>query len=90
MKTIREVMDMPVTNLELSVRCCNCLKNMKINKLCELTALSEEDFSHVRNMGNKSFALLKDLLDGMGLCFSMTDRDWLQWGLMNKKWILSH
>lgn len=28
MKTIREVMDMPVTNLELSVRCCNCLKNV--------------------------------------------------------------
>lgn len=90
MKTIREVMDMPITNLEMSVRCCNCLKNMRIKKLCELTALSEEDFSNVRNMGNKSRQLLKDLLDSMGLCFSMTDRDWLQWGLMNKKWILSH
>ncbi len=90
MKTIREVMDMPITNLEMSVRCCNCLKNMRIKKLCELTALSEEDFANVRNMGNKSLTLLKGLLESMGLCFSMTDRDWLQWGLMNKEWILSH
>lgn len=90
MKTIREVMDMPVTNLELSVRCCNCLKNMNINTLGELTALKEEDFSHVRNMGQTSIGLLRNLLSSLGLCFSMTDRDWLQWGLMNKEWILTH
>ena len=90
MKTIREVMNMPVTNLELSVRCYNCLLNMNIKTLSELTSLKEEDFSHVRNMGQKSMELIKNLLSSYGLCFSMTDRDWLQWGLMNKQWILSH
>lgn len=48
MKTIKEVMDMPVENLELSVRCINCLRNLKIKTLSELTAKSEEDFMHIR------------------------------------------
>ncbi len=90
MKTIREVMDMPVENFELSVRCSNCLKNMNIRTLAELTAKNEEDFSHIRNMGKTSIGLVKELVESLGLCFGMTDRDWLQWGLMNKEWILSH
>ena len=90
MKTIRDVMNMPVTNFELSVRCSNCLKNMNITTLAELTAKKEEDFSHIRNMGKTSIGLVKGLVESLGLCFGMTDRDWLQWGLMNKEWILSH
>ncbi|MBO4318884.1 MAG: hypothetical protein J5857_00235 [Treponema sp.] len=90
MKTIREVMDMPVENLELSVRCVNCLKNMNIKTLSQLTAKKEEDFGYIRNMGKKSMDLLKNLVSSLGMCFGMTERDWLQWGLMNKGWILSH
>ena len=47
MKTIREVMDMPIENLEISVRCMNCLKNMNIKTLSQLTAKKEEDFYKV-------------------------------------------
>lgn len=90
MKTIREVMDMPISNLELSVRCANCLMRMNINTLAELTAKNEEDFFNVRNMGKTSISLLKNVVESLGLCFGMTNRDWLQWGLMNKEWILSH
>lgn len=90
MKTIREVMDMPIENLEISVRCINCLKNMNIKTLSQLTAKKEEDFYNIRNMGKTSIGLLKDLLSSLGMCFCMTDRDWLQWGLMNKEWILTH
>ena len=83
-------MNMPVENLELSVRVNNCLRNMNIKTLAELTALKEEDFSHVRNFGSTSFKLLKSVVESLGMCFGMTDRDWVQWGLMNKEWILSH
>ena len=90
MKTIKEVMDMPVENLELSVRCINCLRNLKIKTLSELTAKSEEDFMHIRNMGKKSVEDLKMTVSSLGMCFGMTNTDWLQWGLMNKEWILRH
>ncbi len=33
MKTIKDVMDMSVENLELSVRCINCLRNLNIKTL---------------------------------------------------------
>ncbi len=45
---------------------------------------------HIRNMGKKSVEDLKMAVSALGMCFGMTDRDWLQWGLMNKEWILSH
>lgn len=90
MKTIREVMDMPIENLEMSVRCVNCLKRMNIKTLSQLTAKKEEDFFYIRNMGKTSIGLLKDLVSSLGMCFGMTDRDWIQWGLMNKEWILNH
>ena len=54
MRTIREVMDMDVKNLELSVRCNNCMTRMEIKKLCELTALSKDEISNMRNIGKKS------------------------------------
>ena len=90
MKTIKYVMDLPIENFELSVRCMNCLKNVNIKTLSDLTAKNEEDFSKIRNMGKTSIGLIKDLVNSLGMCFSMTNLDWLQWGLMNKEWILSH
>ena len=102
MKTIREVMDMPIENLELSVRCINCFNNKVVliadeahhinadTRRLKGAAKKEEDFYNIRNMGKTSVGLLKDLLSSLGMCFCMTDRDWLQWGLMNKEWILTH
>lgn len=92
MKTIRDVMNLPIEDdiLGLSVRCLNCLWNSGVKTLSELTAKSEDEFLTIRNMGHTTLDALKKSVFSLGLCFSMTDRDWLQWGLMNKRWIMEH
>ena len=53
MRTIKEVMDLSVSNLDLSVRCTNCMRNMNISNLSELTAKSKEEIAGSRNVGKK-------------------------------------
>ena len=90
MRTIREVMDMDVCNLELSVRCLNCMRNMNIKKLCEVTALSKDDFLKIRNFGHKSINELDGKLKEIGLWWQRNDRDWLNWGMHHIEWIKTH
>ena len=90
MRTIREVMDMDVKNLELSVRCNNCMNRMEIKKLCELTAMSKDEISKMRNIGKKSIDELDAHLAEIGLWWQMTDRDWLKWGMEHIEWIKTH
>ena len=49
----------PIDDLELSVRACNCLKRAGINSVEELKTLSDEDLTHVRNLGRKSIEEIK-------------------------------
>jgi DNA-directed RNA polymerase subunit alpha len=81
MRTIREVMEMPVTALDFSVRSTNCMKNMNVRMLCELTRCSQDEIAKRRNVGRKSIAEITEKLHDMGLSFSMTDRMWMDWGL---------
>ena len=90
MRTIREVMDMDVKNLELSVRCNNCMSRMNVQKLSELTALSKDEISKMRNIGKKSIEVIDGRLAEIGLWWQMTDRDWLNWGLLHIEWIKTH
>ena len=90
MRTIREVMNMDVKNLEFSVRCSNCMARMNIQKLSDLTALSKEDISKMRNIGKKSIEELDDKLAEIGLWWQMSDQDWLNWGMCHIEWIKTH
>ncbi len=90
MRTIRQVMDWDVKNLELSVRCNNCMGRMNIKTLCELTALSKENISKMRNIGKKSIEEIEAKLAEIGLWWEMTDRDWATWGLSHIEWIKAH
>ena len=54
MRTIRDVMNMDVRDLEFSVRCSNCMARMNIKKLSELTTMAKDDISKMRNIGKKS------------------------------------
>ena len=90
MRTIRDVMDMDVKNLELSVRCNNCMSRMEIKKLSELTAMSKDEISKMRNIGKKSIEELDARLAEIGLWWQMTDRDWLKWGMAHIEWIKTH
>ena len=90
MKTIQEVMNIKINNMELSVRSKNGLKNAGINTLSEITKNKKEETMLSRNMGKKSLEEISMKIESIGLTYSMTDYDWLIWGLNNKTWILTH
>jgi DNA-directed RNA polymerase subunit alpha len=56
---IRQILNTPVEELELSVRSSNCLKNANIKTLGELTRKTEDDITKTRNFGKKSLQEIK-------------------------------
>lgn len=64
---ISESLNLPVEDLELSVRSYNCLKREGIHTVGELVARSEEDLLDIRNFGSKSIDEVKETLAGLGL-----------------------
>ncbi len=61
------LMDMPIDELDLSVRSFNCLKRAGINTVRELTNKTDEDMMKVRNLGKKSLEEVKEKLGHLGL-----------------------
>jgi DNA-directed RNA polymerase subunit alpha len=62
-----QVRDMPIEELELSVRSYNCLKRAGINTVSELIQKTDEDMMKVRNLGKKSLEEVKQKLAALGL-----------------------
>jgi len=62
---------MPVSELELSVRSANCLKEAKIKTIGELVQKNEGEMLKYRNFGKKSLAEIREILTGMGLGLGM-------------------
>jgi DNA-directed RNA polymerase subunit alpha len=61
------LLEMPIEELDLSVRSFNCLKRAGINTVGELTAKTDEDMMKVRNLGKKSLEEVKEKLLSLGL-----------------------
>ena len=70
---IRQLLNTPVEELELSVRSSNCLKNANIHTIGELTKKTEDDITKTRNFGKKSLEEIKAKLEERGLTLGMTD-----------------
>lgn len=70
---IKEILNTPVEELELSVRSSNCLKNANIRTIGELTKKTEDDIAKTRNFGKKSLTEIKEKLQEWGLTLGMTD-----------------
>ncbi len=70
---VKEILNTPVEELELSVRSSNCLKNANIRTIGELTKKTEEDIAKTRNFGKKSLDEIKSKLQEWGLTLGMTD-----------------
>jgi DNA-directed RNA polymerase subunit alpha len=68
-----KVLDMPIEELDLSVRSYNCLKRAGINTVEELIRKTEEDMMKVRNLGKKSLEEVKSKLDELGLALRPSD-----------------
>jgi DNA-directed RNA polymerase subunit alpha len=61
------VLEIPVTDFELSVRSRNCLKKMNVRTLGDLTRVSEEHLLSSKNFGETSLLEIKEILSSKGL-----------------------
>jgi DNA-directed RNA polymerase subunit alpha len=62
-----QVLEIPVTDFELSVRARNCLKKMNIKTLGDLTRVSEQHLLSSKNFGETSLQEIKEMLGSKGL-----------------------
>ena len=75
---IRQILNTPVEELELSVRSSNCLKNANIRTIGELTRKTEDDIAKTRNFGKKSLQEIKEKLKEWNLSLGITDMNVLK------------
>src|SRR5580704_7792174 len=61
------ILNVPVTDFELSVRSRNCLKKMNIRTLGDLTRVSEQQLLSSKNFGETSLAEIKEMMSTKGL-----------------------
>lgn len=61
----------PVSELELSVRSANCLKNANITLIGELVQKTESEMLKTKNFGRKSLNEIKSILEEMNLSLGM-------------------
>lgn len=62
-----EVLNIPISDFELSVRSRNCLERMNINTLRDLTLVTETDLLSYKNFGETSLNEIKNMLAQKGL-----------------------
>lgn len=72
---INENLFRPVSELELSVRSSNCLKNANIKYIYELVQKTESEMLKTKNFGRKSLNEIKRILEEMDLQFAMKLKD---------------
>jgi DNA-directed RNA polymerase subunit alpha len=62
-----QVLEIPVTDFELSVRSRNCLKKMNIRTLGDLTRVTEQQLLSSKNFGETSLQEIKEMMASKGL-----------------------
>jgi DNA-directed RNA polymerase subunit alpha len=70
-----QVLEIPVTDFELSVRSRNCLKKMNIRTLGDLTRISEQQLLASKNFGETSLDEIKEILGSKGLHLGQSIED---------------
>jgi DNA-directed RNA polymerase subunit alpha len=66
-----EKLKLPISELELSVRSSNCLRETNIKTIGDLVKKNEDSMLEIKNFGKKSLTEIKELLAGMGLALGM-------------------
>jgi DNA-directed RNA polymerase subunit alpha len=66
-----EKLKLPISELELSVRSSNVLREANIKTIADLVKRTEEEMLSFKNFGKKSLTEIKELLAGMGLTLRM-------------------
>jgi DNA-directed RNA polymerase subunit alpha len=66
-QAFRQVLEIPVTDFELSVRSRNCLKKLNIRTLGDLTRVSEQQLLASKNFGETSLDEVRTIMGAKGL-----------------------
>lgn len=66
-----EKLRLPISELELSVRSSNCLREAGIKVIADLVKKGEDEMLAFKNFGKKSLSEIKELLAGLGLTLGM-------------------
>lgn len=70
-QALYEKLRLPISELELSVRSSNCLREANIKTIAELVRRTESELLNYRNFGKKSLTEINELLKVMGLNLGM-------------------
>jgi DNA-directed RNA polymerase subunit alpha len=62
-----QVLSVPVTDFELSVRSRNCLQKMGVRTLGDLTRITEQELLNSKNFGETSLTEIREMLESKGL-----------------------
>ncbi len=73
---LAQILSVPVTDFELSVRSRNCLQKMGIMTLGDLTETSEQDLLSSKNFGETSLVEIRDMLQSKGLELGQFANKW--------------
>ncbi len=68
---LRQLLEIPVTDFELSVRSRNCLRKMNIRTLGDLTRTTEAALLASKNFGETSLSEIKEMMGSKGLRLGM-------------------
>ena len=72
---IDKIINLPITEIELSVRSANCISGADISVIGDLAQKSENEMLKYRNFGKKSLNEIKDVLTELGLTLGMTEQE---------------
>lgn len=81
----RNLLQMPIDELELSVRSYNCLTDAKVKTIGDLVSKKESEMLKFRNFGKKSLGELNKVLKEKGLEFGMDIEKYLKADFQKKK-----
>ncbi|OHB78135.1 MAG: DNA-directed RNA polymerase subunit alpha [Planctomycetes bacterium RBG_16_55_9] len=70
---LAQKLNMPVQELELSVRASNCLESVKVETVGQLVKMTDGDLLKIRSFGKTSLREIKRKLADIGLSLGMTD-----------------
>jgi len=70
---LAQKLNMPMQELELSVRANNCLESAKTETVGDLVRMTEADLLKIRSFGKTSLREIKRKLNDIGLSLGMTD-----------------
>ncbi len=74
-EAVAQKLNMPIQELELSVRASNCLDSAKIETVGQLVKMTDADLLKIRSFGKTSLREVKRKLADIGLALAMADAE---------------